>query len=401
MRSGTSRSGQGGTGFLRGAPILITADAVGGVWTYATDLAQGLSRRGATVVLVVLGPPPSREQRAAALQGSGIELVETGLPLDWTAETPAQVVDAGLAVARLAEARGAALVHLNSPALAACGTFAQPVVSVCHSCVATWWDAVRGTALPPEFAWRRDLVARGYASADALVAPSAAFARATGEAYGIPTPFVVHNGRVPAAVQPGVPGDGPGLVFTAGRLWDEGKNLALLDRAAARLSLPVAAAGPQSGPNGARIELRHVQALGQLSGGEIARRLAARPIFCSPALYEPFGLAVLEAAAAGCPLVLSDIPTFRELWGDAARLVPPHDETALVDAIEAIAADPAGRRRLGAAARLRAQAYSAEAMVAGTVEIYRKALARRSGRKMPAGLRAAPQKAGRRQGVLQ
>ena len=54
-----------------------------------------------------------------------------------------------------------------------------------------------------------------------------------------------------------------------------------------------------------------------------SERLAWRSGRSSPrtALYEPFGLAVLEAAQAGCALVLSDIPTFRELWDGAALFV--------------------------------------------------------------------------------
>ena len=51
--------------------------------------------------------------------------------------------------------------------------------------------------------------------------------------------------------------------------------------------------------------------------------MARTAVFVSPALYEPFGLAVLEAAQAGCALVLSDIPTFRELWDGVALFVAP------------------------------------------------------------------------------
>ena len=70
--------------------------------------------------------------------------------------------------------------------------------STCHSCVATWWDAVKGTGpMPPDFAWRSELLARGYAACDALVAPSRSFATATQRAYGLPqAPEVVRNGRM-------------------------------------------------------------------------------------------------------------------------------------------------------------------------------------------------------------
>jgi glycosyltransferase involved in cell wall biosynthesis len=270
-------------------------------------------------------------------------------------------------------------VHLHSPALAADARFPSPVVASCHSCVGTWWEAVRGgQPLPADFAWRARLVARGCGNAGALLAPTAAFAAATARFYGLPEPpAVVHNGRRPSplAAREAAP-----FAFTAGRLWDDGKNLRALDRAAARLagSVPVLAAGPTEGPGGARVSLDHIRVLGRLSEGEVARRLAERPVFVSAALYEPFGLAVLEAAQAGCALVLSDIPTFRELWDGAAEFVPAEDDRALAAAIGRAAGDPGRRARLGAAARARAERYTVEAMAAGTAAVYR-SLLRRAG----------------------
>ena len=110
------------------------------------------------------------------------------------------------------------------------------------------------------------------------------------------------------------------FAFTAGRLWDEGKNIATLDRAAACLGIPFQAAGPLVGPNGQRVALAHLHPLGAIDERTLADYLSARPVFVSAARYEPFGLAVLEAALAGCPLVLADIPTFRELWDGVGAL---------------------------------------------------------------------------------
>jgi glycosyltransferase involved in cell wall biosynthesis len=173
-------------------------------------------------------------------------------------------------------------------------------------------------------------------------------------------------------------------VFTAGRLWDEGKNVALLDRAAARLSVPVLAAGSTEGPNGARIALGHVRPLGRLTPADIAQHLAAKPVFVSAARYEPFGLAVLEAAQAGCALVLADIPTFRELWEGAALFIPPKDDLALAVAIEGLVADPALRGRLAVTSSELARRYSVESMVEGMVSIYRGTLAHPAGRRRAA-----------------
>ncbi len=351
------------------ASVLLTTDAVGGIWTYALDLGGALAARGARVTLAVLGPPAPPAGRAAAAQ-AGVDLVETGLRPEWLADDAAEVIEAAGALAALAGARGVDLVHLNHPALGAAASFGAPVLAACHSCVATWWDAVRGTPLPVEFGWRTDLVAQGYRAADALVAPTRAFADATQRRYGLPAgPAVVGNGRAPVDA---APADDPpeDAVLTAGRLWDEGKNVAALDRAAARLALPVRAAGPVRGPNGAAITLGHVEALGNLEEDALRLRLARRPIYAAPALYEPFGLAVLEAAQAGCALVLGDIPTFRELWGGAALFVPPRDEAALADAITRLRADPRQRERLGRAAQRRAGAFTLEAFVDGIAALY-------------------------------
>jgi len=358
-----------------GLHVLMTADAVGGVWQYALDLAEGLRPHGIETTIAVLGPAPTGDQRAMA-EASGAELVLTDLPLDWTAAKPDEVEKAGQAIASIAEQIQPDLVHLNSPALAAGARFDVPTVAVCHSCVATWWEAVKGGSLLEEFVWRTDLVRRGYASADALLAPTSAFAQATARVYGLTEmPAVVRNGR--RALQVRVDDSAEPFVFTAGRLWDEGKNFAALNRIAHRLSAPVLAAGPLEGPNGAQVDASGVKALGRVSDGEIARHLSRRPIFVSAARYEPFGLAVLEAAQAGCALVLSDIPTFRELWDGAAFFVDSSDESAMADAIERLVQDADARAVLGRAAMKRAEAYTVDAMSAGVLSVYRSILPRK------------------------
>jgi len=353
--------------------LLITADAAGGVWTYALDLAAGLAAHGITPVIAVLGAAPAGDQLLRAAAIPGLELLSTGLPLDWLADGPGELRAAGRALAALAETARVDVVHLNSPSYAAEVTFRVPVVTMSHSCVATWWDAVCGGDLPPDLAWQAEITRRGCLAAATLVTPSGAFAEATARRYALPRrPAVVHNGRRPMAVAGEAPPDLPAdFVLTAGRLWDKGKNLGTLDLAAARLGLPVLAAGPLAGPNGDRAEPRHIRPLGQLGEPALVALLARRPVYASLALYEPFGLAVLEAGGAGCPLVLSDIPTFREIWGGAALYVPPRDEAAAAEAIARLAADPAERARLGDAARRRAARYTVEAMAGAMLDVYR------------------------------
>jgi glycosyltransferase involved in cell wall biosynthesis len=356
--------------------LFMTADAVGGVWQYALDLTRGLTRRGIETTLAVLGPEPTPDQARAAEEAGVAALIATDLPLDWTAESRTELERAGREVARLAAQCAADIVHLNSAALCGVAQFSVPVVGVCHSCVATWWHTVRSGPLPEEFVWRTELLREGYRAAAALTAPTEAFAEATARTYRLPrAPTVVRNGRAPAAV---AKRDAQPFAFTAGRLWDEGKNLAALDRAAARLAIPIEAAGPTEGPNGARIGLSNLRLLGRLSDAQLAERLACRPVFVSVAKYEPFGLAVLEAAQAGCALVLSDIASFRELWDGAAFFVDADDDPAIASALQSLLADPQGRTALGESARARAENYSVEAMVGGLMAVYRSVLPARS-----------------------
>lgn len=349
--------------------VLMTADAVGGVWTYALDLAGGLAKAGVQTTLAVLGPAPSPDQVRAAEATAGLELIETGLPLDWTAEEPAEILEVGAALRGLARGARVDLVHLNSPAFAGIGGFGVPVVGACHSCLATWWSAVKDGPMPDDFRWRTQALWQGLHACGALVAPTRAFAQATARTYELPAPQVVWNGRKPAR---GEPARREAMVFTSGRLWDEGKNFGVLDAAAGRIAAPLYAAGPLAGPNTAAVQLSHARPLGRLNAGEVADWLARAPVFASSALYEPFGLGVLEAAQAGCALVLSDIPTFRELWDGAAVFVDPRDPEAFAEALDRLLADTPRRIALGGKARSRASLYSIEAMTAGMLDVYRR-----------------------------
>ena len=336
----------------------MTTDAIGGVWRYAVELSRGLAERGCAVTLAVVGPPAAPSQRAEL--APGVRVLDTGLPLDWLAERPADLDRASFALATLARDADVALLH--APALLR-ATWPVPVVAFAHSCLATWFDAVRGGPVAPEYAWRAQAAADGFRRADAVAAPTHAFAEAVRRMHGLCAVAVVHNGRDPV---PGPPFPRDRVVLTAGRLWDDGKDAALLDRVAVRLSAPVRAAGPTTGPAGAAIALPNLSLLGVLGEAGMAAALARASVFASPARYEPFGLAVLEAAQAGLALVLSDIPTFRELWDGAAFFAEPGDDDAWAEALERALADPAP---WAARARVRATNYSASAMVAGTAAL--------------------------------
>jgi glycosyltransferase involved in cell wall biosynthesis len=221
--------------------------------------------------------------------------------------------------------------------------------------------------MPEDFRWRARTTREGLAACDALVAPTAAFAGAVARAYEIPRPLTVHLGR---RLPRGGGGRRERQVFTAGRLWDDGKGVAVLDAAAGLIDAPVLAAGPLVGPNGAAISLASVRSLGVLPSAEVREWLARSAVFASTARYEPFGLAVLEAAQAGCALVLSDIPTFRELWQDAAAFVAPDAPDALAATLQALVDSPERVAALGAAAEARAGRYALPAMAERMLDVY-------------------------------
>jgi glycosyltransferase involved in cell wall biosynthesis len=351
--------------------ILMTADAVGGVWTYALELARGLAVADIETTLGVLGPVPSAAQLNDARNVPGLTITQTGFPLDWSADIDATLIEQSAAgLADLASDIRADVVHLNSPIFASGARFPGPVIGVCHSCLGTWWRAVQGDApLPAEFAWRGELLKLGYQRCQALVAPSEAFATATATVHRLAVrPVVVHNGR-DAHHRPPSPRSTTSI-FTAGRLWDEGKNARTLDRAAALLNAPVYAAGPLTSPDGQITRFDHLRPLGKLNDDQIAEWLAARPIFVSVSRYEPFGLAVLEAASAGCALVLSDIPTFRDLWHDAASFVSADDPVEIAAALQAMLEQPDRRRQQGMEASKRAAIYSVARMTERMLAIY-------------------------------
>jgi glycosyltransferase involved in cell wall biosynthesis len=347
--------------------VLMTADAVGGVWTYAVTLAQALARTGIRVTLAVMGPPPSEAKRveAAAIPGLALELGP--FKLEWMDEPWAEVEAAGRWLLDLAHRTRPDLVHLNGYAHGAL-PWPAPALVVAHSCVLSWWAAVKGEVAPPAWDRYREVVRQGLLAADFVVAPTRAMLDALGTHYAVADATrVIPNG---VALGDFAVGGKEPFVLAAGRLWDEAKNLEALDRAAPAIRWPVRVAGDDRRPDGRRVPSRAVEALGVLPRPELHALLARAAIYAFPARYEPFGLSILEAAASGCALVLGDIASLREVWGEAALYVAPDDPAALADAVNALIADPVRRTALAEKARRRAGIYSAEAMGAAYAELY-------------------------------
>jgi glycogen(starch) synthase len=355
--------------------LLMTTDTIGGVWTYALDLAAALAPHGVDVALATMGAPLSPQQRRDAAAAGNVVVHESGYKLEWMDNPWDDVARAGRWLLDLEQRVAPDVVHLNGYAHGA-QPFGAPLVVVAHSCVLSWWHAVKGEAAPASWDRYRDAVTRGVHGADMVVAPTAAMLRAVVDNYGLPRHTrVIHNGRARDRYRPA---GKESFILAAGRLWDEAKNIAALQAVAASLAWPVCVAGEAQSPDGhARPLAPSVLALGALGPADLAGWFARADIYALPARYEPFGLSALEAALCGCALVLGDIPSLREVWGDAAAFVPPDDRAALRRTLVQLIGDESQRRHMARQAQYRAAAYSLERMGDAYARLYRDVLRRR------------------------
>ncbi len=341
--------------------VLMTADTVGGVWTYALELARALGHAGVETILATMGPAPAPAQCSEAAAIPSLRLRESTFKLEWMEEPWSDVQRAGEWLLSIERACRPDVVHLNGYAHGSL-RWRSPVLMAGHSCVLSWWNAVYGCQAPHAWNTYRDAVRRGLRGADLVVTPSRAMLASLERLYGaLANARAIPNGRTSQifSPQPKEP-----YLMIAGRLWDHAKNLAAARRVSAGIDWPIYGAG-----DGEPIE--GVHSLGKLCTRDLAEWLGRASIYLSPARYEPFGLSVLEAALSGCALVLSDLPSFRENWDGAAEFVPLDDDAALLASLNRLIASEAERAALQAAAQARARRFTPQAMAAAYLACYR------------------------------
>jgi glycogen synthase len=348
--------------------VLMTADTLGGVWSYAVELCGALEPLGVDVALATLGGRLSRSQRADVNHLTNVQVYESEYRLEWMPAPWQSLEAAGEWLLALRERIAPSAVHLNHLVHADLD-WGIPVVVAGHSCVYSWWSAVRGGS--PDESWHtyRTRVAASLHAADRVIAPSRAMLAALIRHYGpLRHTRVIPNARSSLSYRPGPKEQ---CIFSAGRLWDEAKNIAALCQVAPRLPWPVCIAGPDTGPDGHRTELDHVTQLGSLSAGAMARWLGRASIYAAPARYEPFGLGALEAGLSGCALVLGNIDSLREIWANAALYVEPESAENLHDALADLIAHPRALRVFGERARQRAVQFSPKKFASAYWSLYR------------------------------
>lgn len=350
--------------------VLMTTDTVGGVWSYSIELCRALGRVGTDVVLATMGAPLSQAQRIEAAGVDNVILMESRYRLEWM-DNPWTDVEAAGTWLELLEAQFAPdVVHLNGYAHATL-PWSAPVVVVGHSDVLTWWEAVRGGRAPEAWNHYATIVRHGLQVADVVAAPSRAMLQGLERHYGpLPNARVIYNGRDARWY---ANRGKEAFILSAGRLWDDAKNARTLTDIAADVPWPIKLAGDQVGPGGIRTALPNVEVLGWRAPGEMAELFARASIYVLPARYEPFGLTALEAGLSGCALVLGDIPSLREIWGDAAEFVASEDRTALRQTLSRLISDPERRADLASRAFRRAEEFSVDRMLSGYLSAYQEA----------------------------
>jgi glycogen(starch) synthase len=346
--------------------VLMTADTMGGVWTYAVELARILAKHQVSVALATMGAPLLPMQYDQVANVPYVEVYESTFKLEWMQDPWKEVDLAGKWLLELEEAVRPDVVHLNGYSHGAL-PWRAPTLVAGHSCVLSWCLAVRGEAAPGMWSTYRKRVKKGLSAANLIAAPSKSMAAMLNQHYGPLDVRIIPNGRDPELF---VPREKDALVLTVGRVWDEGKNIAALEDIAAGLDWPVYVAGDLHPPDGGGVEPENVCHLGVVPSNVLANWFGRASIYALPARYEPFGLSVLEAGLSGCALVLGDIPSLRENWEGSAVFVPPNDSQALRLAIQDLIEDPERREALGVCARARALLFTPERMASGYLGAY-------------------------------
>lgn len=376
----------------------IPALGSGGAELTALELAEGLVARGHRALVAAADGRMAPEWRRAGAK-------HIALPLD--SRNPLRTLANARALARVIREEGVDLVHARSrgPAWAAwlaCRQSGTSLVTTYHGAYAERW--------PPKRLYNA-VMARGAG----VIAPSAYIAGLVAERYRLPpeTIAIVHDGIDLAAFAPeavsearrsplrrawGVP-DGARIVLAVARLSPIKGQRPLVEAFARppladRADIMLVLAGGDEGRAGYRAELEALVRARALDGrvrlaghvADVPAALSLAAVAVQPSVVpEAFGRAAAEAQALAVPTIVTALGAAPEVVlappGVAAGErtgwhVPPCEPHALAAAIaEALDLPERERRALGRRARAQAARFSVEAMVEGTLAVYRRVLA--------------------------
>ncbi len=372
--------------------VLVTADSLSGSslsgsWTYTRELVTGLVTRGVRVTLVSFGEIPLPEQTSWMDHLHGLDYRPTAFRLEWMQEAEEDLPESSAFLAALVRELRPDILHLNQFCY---GNLAidVPRVVMAQGDLITWAHAVHNHAPRPDrlLTWYRNTVSEGLAGADAVVAPSAWMLDRISACYGPPQRGeVIYPGRNPIFFNPYLSKDD--CVLAVGRMVDAGKQVFLLTQQPH--AVPVCIVGAEHTVPVPRIPIRadvkvatdetSVAIRGPQTEAQLRALYSRASIYAATSRYEPLGMAALEAAFSRCAIVANDIPSFREIWGDAALYFRTNDSASLAENIRMLNEDRPMRRAYAELAYSRArERFTTKRMIDDCLQLYRSLVSARS-----------------------
>ncbi len=360
--------------------VLVTADTLSSSWAYARELVTGLVTRGVRVTLVSFGEIPLPDQTAWMDLLHGLEYRPTAFRLEWMDDAPHDLAESSEFLARLVREVRPDLLHLHQ--------FCHgdlpvdvPRIVMAHGDLISWTQAVQGCTprSTPWLRWYRETIIRGIAGADAVVAPCAWMLQTIRATYTTPRrEVVIYPGRNPIFFNPYVSKDDS--VLSIGRLIDAGKQVFLLTQHVH--PFPVCIVGAEQTIPVPRIPIRadvkvatersSVAIRGAQTEAQLRALYSRAAVYAATARYEPLGMAVLDAAFSRCAIVANDIPSFREVWGDAALYFETNNAGSLAETLRRVDSDRGLRQTYADRAYTRArERLTAKRMIDDYLNLYR------------------------------
>lgn len=367
--------------------VLVTADSLSGSWTYARELVTGLVTRGIHVTLVSFGEVPLPDQTTWMDHLHGLDYRPTAFRLEWMQEAEEDFPESSAFLVSLIRELRPDVLHLNHFCYGNLPVDVPRVV-MAHGDLITWAQAVHDHPPRPArlFNWYRSTVLNGLAGADAVVAPSQWMLDRISDCYGPPRRgAVIYPGRNPIFFNPYVSKDD--CVLAVGRLVDASKQVFLLTQQPH--PLPVCIVGAEQTVPMPRIPIRadvkistdqtSVAIRGPQTDAQLRALYSRAAIYAATSRYEPFGMPALEAAFSRCAIIANDIPSYREIWGDAALYFRTNDSASLAENIRLLNADRPMRRAYAELAYTRArERFTTKRMIDQCLELYRSLTSLRS-----------------------
>jgi glycosyltransferase involved in cell wall biosynthesis len=351
-----------------------------GSWTYTRELVTGLVTRGVRVTLLTFGEIPLPDQTAWMDRLHGLEYRPTAFRLEWMDEAPQDLPESSGFLANLVHEVRPDLLHLHQFCHGNLAVDVPRVIMV-HGDLISWAQAVQGCTPRPTrwLQWYRETVVRGIAAADAVVAPSVWMLDTLRSIYTCPRrEAVIYPGRNPIFFNPYISKDDS--VLSVGRLVDAGKQVFLLTQHAH--PFPVCIVGAEQTvpvprvPIRADVKVSTAEASVAIRGPQTEAQLRAlysrAAVYAATPRYEPLGMATLDAAFSRCAIVANDIPSFREVWGDAALYFRTNDASSLATILRQFDSDRPLRQAYADRAFARArERFTAHRMIDSYLNLYR------------------------------